>query len=389
MSSRMGMVRILALFFVGAIQLFPCSCSTPRVCGNVVRSAAAFTALTISGGDGWTSPSVRFKVRRAIKGVRPGTTVEVDTASQSSSSCAATFKIGQEYLVFATNSNGRLLTTACSGSRPLAQAQQELEYLSAWERGATISEIVGYVLPDIRGSKEKWRRAYDAMSGAVVRVIGPDGKTSETRAHEKGDFALRVASAGRYDVAVSVTNWISKEGSDRVVVPEKGCGETAFHMRPDGQVAGRAVQADGLPAEAVLLKLVPLQEFRETMTTTTDHSGNFQFRGVLAGNYKLGVNPDNMDDPSPKVPFAPTFYPGVGEKNSSRVIRVNEFGTVELKNAFRLPRVLNQRIIGVRVTLEDGQPVRGASVSCTPEEHSYWRKDATDAQGVISFAAMD
>ena len=43
----------------------------------------------------------------------------------------------------------------------------------------------------------------------------------------------------------------------------------------------------------------------------------------------------------------------------------------------------------MRVTLANGQPVRGASVSCTPEGHSYWRKDSTDALGVIVFEAME
>ena len=325
-------MRVLAIFFLGAVQSFPCSCGAPRTCGNVVRSAAVFTALTIGGGDGWDSPSGRFKGKRGFKGIRSGATVEVETASQSS--CAATFQMGQEYLVFATNTNGRLLTTACSGSRLLKQAQEELDYLNAWERGATPSEIVGFAIPDIRGDEEEWKRAYKSMVGALVRVIGPDGRAIETRVHEKGDFALNVSSAGRYNVSVSVPNWIAKEDRDEVVVPARGCGETAFHMRPNGQVAGRAVHTDGSAAQDVRLKLVPLQEFRETMVTTTDRTGRFRFRGVLSGSYKLGVNPDDMDDPSPKVPYAPTFYPGVRNEKSSRVIRVAEFETVELRTPF-------------------------------------------------------
>ena len=183
--------------------------------------------------------------------------------------------------------------------------------------------------------------------------------------------------------------WTSDHLSLTADVPLNGCGETSFAMRPDAQVIGKAVEIDGTPARNVLLKLVTTGDISETVETRTNQDGQFHFHGVLKGNYSLGVNPEPLDDPSEKVPYAPTLYPGVRDEKRASVIRVQEFGTVRLENTFKLPARARPRTIQVSVSLDNGKPLNGASVSCTPAGRSYWRKDLTNAQGVIRFSAMD
>ncbi len=389
-SSAMFMQRfilwILALLLAEP-ALWACSCGTLRPCANVARSAVIFTGTLLNGGDGWRSPSARFRVRLAFKGVQPGAVQDVDTASKTS--CAAVFQVGQDYLVFANWVSGRLSTTACSGSRQLASAAEELRYLKAWQQGNTPSEVVGSVFPNARGSQQEWKRYYQAMEAAVVRVAGPAGWAVEARVDQKGSFAFAVPEAGSYSVSVVLPNWISDRESVTVGVPPRGCAETFFAMRPDGQVTGRAVEADGSPAKDVLLKLVTTADFGDTIETRTGGDGRFRFRGVLKGGYWLGVNPERLDDPSPRVPYAPTLYPGVREETHASVIRVSEFQTIRLETPFRLPPRGTPRTIRVVVTLDNGRPLVDASVSCTPEGRPYWRKDLTDSLGVVSFAAID
>lgn len=375
------------MMLVMARAALPCSCGDQRPCGKVVRSSAVFTGLTLSGGDGWKSPTARFRVIQAFKGVKSGAVVQVDTASQTS--CAAQFQIGKEYIVYAAGTGERLSTTACSGSRLTAESQQEVRYLNAWLQRKTPTEVLGYVIPDIRGDEQDWKRAYSAVGKAQVNVVGRDGRNIEVHPDAHGEFAVRVPSSGPYQVSVSLPKWIANRPMETVEVPEFGCGEAGFQMRPDGQLAGRAISKNGDAVRNVLLKLVPMSDFGLTFETTTDKEGHFRFRGVLPGAYRLGVNPDNMDDPSPSVPFAPTFYPGVGDQNTAAVLRISESQVLELGRPFRLPPKLQPRTIRVTVTLENGHPVHGASVSCTPEGHSYWRKDSTDSHGLIVFAAMD
>ena len=182
--------------------VWACSCGMPRPCGNVIRSGVVFIGTTIAGGDGWKAASARFKVLKAFKGVQPGTVQDVDTASQTS--CAAVFQVGKDYLVFADKNGGRLSTTACKGSRLLSSAVDEVRYLESWREGRTPTEIVGAVFPNARGGDADWARYYRAMEAALIRVIGPDGKSTVAHVDNQGNFAAAVPSPGKYCVSVGV-----------------------------------------------------------------------------------------------------------------------------------------------------------------------------------------
>jgi hypothetical protein len=350
----------------------------------VARAAVIFTGTTLSGGDGWRDKLAWFRVQRAFKGVQPGTIQDIYTASKTS--CAAVFQLRQEYLIFANWIDGRLSTNACSGSRLVASAADDLRYLDAWRQGKTSTEVLGSVWPNARGNDQDWQRYYQAMETALVRVEGDDGRSAQAKMDRQGNFAVAVPEAGSYFVSVVLPNWISDQAHVAINVPLRGCAETSFAMRPNGQVIGQAVEADGSPAKDVLLKLVTTGE---TVETKTDESGKFHFRGVLKGSYRLGVNPGGLDDPSPRTPYAPTLYPGVQEEKRSSIIEVPEFGTIRLQKTFQLPPRGRPRTIRVTVTLNNGTPLKGASISCTPVGRPYWLKELTDSLGAVTFTGID
>jgi hypothetical protein len=268
-------------------------------------------------------------------------------------------------------------------------AGDDLRYLEAWRQGKTATEVVGNVVPNARGNDQDWQRYYRAIEAAVVRVDDPAGRAVNARVDRQGYFSVAVPEAGRYVVSVALPKWVADRPPVTATVPHHGCAETHFSMRPDGQVIGKAIEADGSPARGVLLKLVTTGDVIETVESRTDENGRFQFRGVLRGSYPLGVNPERLDDPSPRVPYAPSLYPGVREEKRAKVIKVPEFAAIQLQEPFRLPPRAKPRMIRVTVVLEDGRPLLGASVSCTPEGRPYWQKEAPNSDGVVHFAAMD
>jgi len=344
-----------------------------------------FSGTVLAGGNRSNAVPVRFKVDRAFKGVQSGSTIELDTAAGTT--CAASFQIRRKYLVYAGRTNGRIWTTACKRSQPESNATQDLEYLAAWQQDMTSTQIVGTVVLNAPGDGSDQRRYESKFASATVRIVGTDGKASQIGVNSHGEFVAAVPVAGRYKVSVSLPGWFGSRSEETVLVPERGCGDVWFSLRPDGQVKGQALEFDGKPAQNVLMKLAPVEGVSVDPEVRTDDKGWFHFRGVLANSYRLGVNIGNMDDPTPKAPFPPTFYPGVPNEVQAGVVRMRDFETVQLR-PFRLPSRLVPGVVRVFVALGDGRPVVGASVSCTPAGRPYWRKDLTNERGEIEFQAM-
>lgn len=307
----------------------------------------------------------------------------------SGSSCEQQFQFGQRYLVYAMRQGFRFYTTACMGSRLLSEARQDLAYLEAWKQGRSTMEVFGGVLPVPRGSDRDQQRDLRAMQSAVVRIEGPDGRSRIANLDRQLEYSVAVPEPGHYRIPAVLANWMAERSPRIVDLPPRGCAGAVFWMHPNGEVIGEAIESNGSPAMGVLLKLVPSVDFHQTLETRTDERGRFHFTGVSRGSYVLGVNAEHRGDPSPRVPYAPAFHPGVRHESQATIIRVPEFGRVTLQVPLRLPPRASPRTIRVIVAWDNGRPLDGASVSCTPEGWDYWQKNLTDASGVVTFSAMD
>ena len=131
-------VTVALVAFVAAVQptcVFACSCR-PRGPPEdaLANSTAVFsgrvTALSAPVDAGGADPvRVTFAVARSWKGVARSTIVL--TTPASSASCGVGFVQGQEYLVYALKSEGRLETNLCSRTTQLGSAGADLAVLGA------------------------------------------------------------------------------------------------------------------------------------------------------------------------------------------------------------------------------------------------------------------
>ena len=137
MFSRMA-VAVVVVALVIAMQptcVFACSCLPPGPPEDALADAAAVfsgrvTAVSAPADAGGSMPvQVTFAVARSWKGVdRPA--IVVNTPA-SSASCGVNFEKGQEYLVYALRSEGRLETNLCSRTTQLGAAGADLAVLGA------------------------------------------------------------------------------------------------------------------------------------------------------------------------------------------------------------------------------------------------------------------
>lgn len=114
-----------------------CSClrSTPEE--HFARANAVFSGKVIEVDgkqntqiplpDSFLNRQIKFEVSRVWKGNVEKQ--EVVLTSDSSASCGYSFEKGKEYLVYASEQDGKLQTGLCSGTNLLSQAQENLETL--------------------------------------------------------------------------------------------------------------------------------------------------------------------------------------------------------------------------------------------------------------------
>ena len=111
----------------------------------------------------------------------------------------------------------------------------------------------------------------------------------------------------------------------------------------DGRIAGRIVDANGLPASKVSVSAFPSRfttknEYPEVsmQTKITDTDGRYEIGPLPSGEYQVGVNvewPAGLESPYP-----PTYFPGVVMRAQAETITVRE-GEMRRAN-FVLPQEL-------------------------------------------------
>jgi hypothetical protein len=115
--------------------VFACRCRPPGSPADALASATSVfsgrvTALAGAVDSGGPDPvQATFAVTGVWKGADQPTLVVVTPAS--SASCGFAFAQGQEYLVYASEVDGRLQTIACSRTAPIAVAGEDLAALGA------------------------------------------------------------------------------------------------------------------------------------------------------------------------------------------------------------------------------------------------------------------
>jgi Tissue inhibitor of metalloproteinase len=100
----------------GAKETFACSCAPPSQTTNddFQKATTVFTGkvLSVQRKEGAPTVTVKLAVQRYWKG-KVSNEIKITTASNSAA-CGFNFEVGKDYLVYATDNNGKLSTGLCS-----------------------------------------------------------------------------------------------------------------------------------------------------------------------------------------------------------------------------------------------------------------------------------
>jgi hypothetical protein len=175
---RRSLVVLLVLantLVFGADYAFACQCAPPGLAAEESeRADAVFAGQVIDVLDplagakvvGTSSPLIyTFEVSRVWKG--PKLSILRVESARSGVSCGRGFQIGEEYLVYASDSQDLLRDSMCSRTALLSQAKGDLEFLN------TIPSEAGSNLPLADGvSRSSWQIRLEMLKVADAQEEG-------------------------------------------------------------------------------------------------------------------------------------------------------------------------------------------------------------------------
>jgi hypothetical protein len=96
-----------------------------------------------------------------------------------------------------------------------------------------------------------------------------------------------------------------------VAMPDGGCSELHLRASKNRRIRGRVLHPDGSPLARASVELAPLRtgasELQTQYTVETNDSGEFEFRGLSARTYVMGINLTSL--PTSRAPYTATYYP--------------------------------------------------------------------------------
>jgi len=277
-----------------------CSCfAAGPPCQNFFEVDAVFTGTVQSisspqDGDGRGMVRVEFE---GVVGQREvqGPHLSITTHSQSTA-CGYRFTPGQPYVVYARRTaTGDLEVSACSRTRPLTEAADDLRFFQRGTRSAGAF---------VSGTIVHWER--DAQTGAPLEV-GPLGDALvtvhglaglvDTRTDRRGGYRIAGLAPGRYEITVSPPPEFSTRYLNRAVElrDPRACAVSDFEVQYDGRIRGSLRTPSGAPAAGVRVDAVAIENAGAdgnvfALHTQADADGRFEFSEVSPGRYLVAVH---------------------------------------------------------------------------------------------------
>jgi hypothetical protein len=325
------------------------------------------TPRTADGRGGerdWSPLTVTFSVSEAFSGVE-GAEAQVSTG-MGGGDCGYSFVKGVSYIVYAYRMGGggqRLVTSICTRTRPALGASEDLEYLRGLAGRAHGVNISGQVVRrDDEGPREK------AGVAGLHLIVEGEGARHELVTDAAGRYSVSGLSPGKYKVTLRAPDGLADSQPEREVqVADRGCAVEDFYVFDNGRISGRAIDPEGKSMANLTVVLRDAdaadgERAKSPILTSADEEGRFQFEGLPAGRYLLGVrlseygSPGDLENAYPR-----TFDPAAERAEEAEVIELKQ--GEELKGRdLRLPPRRAETSIRVKMVWEDGKPVANAQV---------------------------
>lgn len=359
-----------ALLLAAQIAVFACQCAWGPYCSYLgdktgpvfLGTVLSVTDLPLTDEDKFLSGrKIRIQVDESFGGV-PAEARELEVLTgYGHGDCGIEFEPGDRYLVKATTKDdGQLHTGECHGTRTAESAAPEIRVLRRQQAGQQMPVIVG----QIRRSQRGFRNPYDWQPGAVlagtrVRLESAGAPPHQKSSDADGIFEFFDVPVGQYKLTFDTPFGTEPDGLNSLEVSGSVCQLHHLEVLDSASIQGRLLDPAGKIVRNVRVHILPANAQTplpddNTYSETPDKSGVFNFTKIPPGRYILLVNPKDEQDPD--LPYSRTYYPGVAEMESARVITVHP--GEKITNAdIHLKETFTPRQLTVHVTWADGTPV--------------------------------
>jgi hypothetical protein len=329
-----------------------------------------------------------MRIDRAYKGVTEPELILFDNGMGA----GPNLQVGEQYLMYTRRlDEADVPSRGCTRSRHVKYAEEDLKYLNGLSEAAPTARVFGQVglWPEGPGNKQ-------LVTGAVVSLHGPE-ETLTATTDDQGRYSFDGLKSGKYSVSADRPGFrMPSPNYDRFAaeVEARGCAVIDVELFRDwpGTISGRLIRPDNTPAAAGIdLKLLRIGEVVASIPgeeVETDDRGEYMFRGVAPGRYKVVLHWCCF--PTPAAPYPPIYWPAASTEEEAAEILIGNT-VVPQHYDFRLPPAVNNKVVRGLVLLPNGKPAESARVMVLklPENAITGEDLITDAAGHFSFTPME
>jgi hypothetical protein len=276
--------------------------------------------------------------------------------------CAYRFENGKQYLVFAQpETEGKLFTTLCSGTRPASEAHALLPQLRAAMKGERVASVFGVLRRANPPLLAPANDPDDPLPHVALKLRSKyDQFSTSTDAH--GAYSIYDVHPGEYRFSailpalLELTRKTLTGGLPPLKLAAGACTEYNVEALPTGRIRGSVLGPKGRPLPIASVELYRADRFddsRAGLWAFQGSKGGFEFDHIGPGEYILVFNRLNRADPN--SPYPRTFYPGAADLSHAIRIKLKD-GRQLLHANVKLGAGYPTRQLRVRLLWPDGRP---------------------------------